>query len=228
MKKLNILLSVVILFSLVLAACAPKVSPPPAEEPKVEEPKVEEPKPEEPKVEEPKVEEPEEPEEPEAPEFEGVTVQFWHVYSDAPGAALQALVDEFNDTNPYGIFVDSLDQGSYRDIEDKMNAGIQSGDLPDVVMAYTNALADWYSVGFIADLNPYINDTKYGLTSDQLADLYPHLKAAGSMPDGAWVAYPMTQSANVLVYNFTWAEELGFLKTTYNFSRVKRPGLCSS
>jgi multiple sugar transport system substrate-binding protein/sn-glycerol 3-phosphate transport system substrate-binding protein len=43
-----------------------------------------------------------------------------------------------------------------------------------------------------------------------MEDLYPHLKAAGSTPDGAWVAYPMTQSANVLVYNFTWAQELGF------------------
>ena len=32
----------------------------------------------------------------------------------------------------------------------------------------------------------------------------------GTTPDGAWIAYPMTQSANVLVYNFTWAQELGF------------------
>ncbi len=205
MKKLNVLLSLVILFSLMLAACGPKQVPEPVEEPVVEAP-VEE-KPAEPEP-EPEVEEPEVVEE--APEFEGVTVQFWHVYSDAPGAALQALVDEFNDTNPYGIVVDSLDQGSYRDVEDKMNAGIQSGDLPDVVMAYTNSLADWYSVGFIADLNPYIEDAKYGLTAEEMADLYPHLKEAGSMPDGAWVAYPMTQSANVLVYNFTWAEELGF------------------
>ena len=215
MKKLSVLLSILILFSLVLAACA-KTTTPPAEEPvvekPVEEPVVEEPVVEEPVVEEPVVEEPvvEEPVVEEAPPFEGVTIQFWHVYSDAPGDALQALVDEFNAGNPYGIVVDSLDQGSYSDIEDKVNAGIQSGDLPDVVMAYTNALADWYSVGFVADLNPYINDAEYGLTAEQQADLYPHLREAGSTPDGAWIAYPMTQSANVLVYNFTWAEELGF------------------
>jgi multiple sugar transport system substrate-binding protein/sn-glycerol 3-phosphate transport system substrate-binding protein len=43
-----------------------------------------------------------------------------------------------------------------------------------------------------------------------LNDLYPHLRTAGTTPDGAWIAYPLTQSANVLVYNFTWAEELGF------------------
>jgi len=212
MKKISVLVTVVMLFSIILAACAPAETPPSVEEPVEEEVVVEEPEPveEEPVV----VEEPEEVEEPEPEEealpFEGVTVQFWHVYSDAPGEALQALVDEFNDTNPYGITVDAYDQGNYSDVENSVNAGIQSGDLPDVVMAYTNALADWYSVGFVADLNPYIEDPEYGLTADEVADLYPHLREAGSAPDGAWIAYPMTQSANVLVLNFTWAEELGF------------------
>jgi multiple sugar transport system substrate-binding protein len=223
MKKISVLLSIIMLLSLVLAACGPAETPAPVEEPVVEEPVVEEP---EPVVEEPEpVEEPEVVEEPEpveeAPPFEGVTVQFWHVYSDAPGEALQALVDEFNDINPYGILVEAFNQGNYGDVEDKINAGIQSGDLPDVVMAYTNALADWYSVGFIADLNPYIGDPDYGLTADQLADLYPHLKEAGSTKDGAWIAYPMTQSANVLVYNFTWAEELGFDIPPANSAELK-------
>jgi multiple sugar transport system substrate-binding protein/sn-glycerol 3-phosphate transport system substrate-binding protein len=211
MKKTSILVSIVLVLTFVLAACAPQATPEPTQPPVEETEEVEEPaEPEETE----EVEEPAEPEETEeveeAPAFEGVTVQFWHVYSDEPGEGLQALVDEFNETNEYGIFVEALNQGNYGDVEDKVNAGIQSGDLPDVVMAYTNALADWYSVGSVADMNPYISDPEYGLTEDQLNDLYPHLKAAGSTPDGAWIAYPMTQSANVLVYNFTWAEELGF------------------
>jgi ABC-type glycerol-3-phosphate transport system substrate-binding protein len=204
MKKFSILLALVMVFTLVLTACGPQATPEPTQEPEVEEPEVEEPE-----VEEPEVEEPEEPEEPEAP-FEGVAVDFWHVYSEEPGEALQALIDEFNETNEYGITVNGFNQGNYSDVEDKINAGIQSGDLPDVVMAYTNSLADWYSVDSIADLTPYIEDPEYGLNEAELNDLYPHLRAAGTTPDGAWIAYPMTQSANVLVYNFTWAEELGF------------------
>jgi len=170
MKKISILLTILILASAVLSACAKA----------------------------------------DTGVAEGTTVQFWHVYSDAPGEGLQALVDEFNETNAYGIVVEAFNQGGYSDVEDKINAGIQSGDLPDVVMAYTNALADWYSVGSIVDLNTYISDEEFGLTDDEMADLYPHLKAAGAAPDGAWIAYPMTQSANVLVLNFTWAEELGY------------------
>ncbi len=209
MKKFSILLSIILALTFVLSACAPAATPEPTEPP-VEEPEepAEPEEPEEPaETEEPA--EPEETEEPAAP-FEGVTVQFWHVYSDEPGEGLQELVDEFNETNEYGITVEALNQGNYGDIEDKVNAGIQSGDLPDVVMAYTNALADWFSVDSVADLTPYIEDADYGLTEEQLNDLYPHLREAGTTPDGAWIAYPMTQSANVLVYNFTWAQELGF------------------
>lgn len=205
MKKLSYLLAIVMVLTLVLSACAPEATPEPTEEPEVEEPEVEEPEVEEPE-EEPEVEEPEEVVAP----FDGVSVDFWHVYSEEPGEALQSLIDEFNETNEYGITVNGFNQGNYSDVEDKINAGIQSGDLPDVVMAYTNSLADWYSVDSIADLTPYIEDPEYGLTEAELNDLYPHLRQAGTTPDGAWIAYPMTQSANVLVYNFTWAEELGF------------------
>ncbi len=219
MKKVSLLLSLLMVISLVLAACTPTPTKEPAapaepvEEP-MDEPAepVEEPaEPAEEPVEEPVVEQP----------LAGTVVQFWHVYSDAPGEGLQALVDEFNASNEYGITVEALNQGNYGDVEDKFNAGIQSGDLPDVVMAYTNSLADWYSVDSIVDLNPYINDPDYGLTADQMEDLYPHLKAAGSTPDGAWVAYPMTQSANVLVYNFTWGEELGFANPPANTEELK-------
>lgn len=182
MKKFSFILALVMVMTLVLSACAPEATPEPTEEPT---------------------------EEAGAP-FEGVSIDFWHVYSDEPGEALQTLIDEFNQTNEYGITVNGFNQGNYSDVEDKINAGIQSGDLPQIVMGYTNALADWYSVNSIIDLTPLIDNPDYGLTEAQLDDLYPHLRAAGTTPDGSWIAYPMTQSANVLVYNFTWAEELGF------------------
>ncbi len=202
-NKLTFLVIVVVILSLALAACQPA----PAPEPVVEEPVVEEPVVEEPVVEEPVVEEPAE----EVNPLEGVTIQFWHVYGEGkPMEGMTALVDEFNKTNEYGITVEALDQGQYGDVEDKMNAAILSGDLPDVVMAYTNALADWYAVDAIADISSYIDDPKYGLTAEEKDAIYPSAFEAGVAPDGAVIAFPMTQSANVLVYNNTWAEEMGF------------------
>ena len=170
MKKNSLLIVILVILSLILAACAPK--------PVVE---------------------------------EGTTVTFWHVYGEGkPSEGVVTLVEEFNTTNEWGITVDALDQVDYSPMEDKFNAAIQSGDLPDVVMGYTNALSDWYSVGAIADLNPFISDPDYGLTETEIADIYESAYNAGVTSDGARVAFPLTQSANVLVYNFTWAEELGF------------------
>ena len=203
-NKLSFLVIVVVIMSLALAACKPAPAPAP-EQPAVEEPAVVEPT-EAPVVEEP-VAEPVE----EVNPLEGVTIQFWHVYGEGkPMEGMMALVDEFNKTNEYGITVEALDQGQYGDVEDKMNAAILSGDLPDILMAYTNALADWYAVDAIADISSYIDDPKYGLTAEEKDAIYPSAFAAGVAPDGAVIAYPMTQSANVLVYNNTWGEELGF------------------
>jgi len=215
MKKLSILLTIFLLFAVVLTACGPAETEEPTQEPTAE--------PTEEMTAEPTEEPTEEmTEEPTEMPFAGVEIDFWHVYGEEePSVAMQALVDEFNAENPYGITVNPFDQGQYGDIEDKINAGIQSGDLPDVVMAYTNALADWYSIGSVVDLNPYINDPEYGLTEEEMADLYPNLKEAGSTPDGAWIAYPLTQSANVLVLNYTWAEELGFAEPPQTSAELK-------
>ena len=172
-NKLSFLVIVVVIMSLALAACKPAPAPAP-EQPAVEEPAVVEPT-EAPVVEEP-VAEPVE----EVNPLEGVTIQFWHVYGEGkPMEGMMALVDEFNKTNEYGITVEALDQGQYGDVEDKMNAAILSGDLPDILMAYTNALADWYAVDAIADISSYIDDPKYGLTAEEKDAIYPSAFAAG-------------------------------------------------
>jgi ABC-type glycerol-3-phosphate transport system substrate-binding protein len=141
----------------------------------------------------------------------GQTVIFWHVwYSDPVRQGMVDLVDEFNATNEWGITVEAYDQGNYRDTEDLFNAAIQSGDLPDAVVAYGNALSNWYSVDVIIDLNPYVNDPDFGLTADEIADFYPAAFDGAVAPDGSRVGLPISTSAELLFYNHTWGQELGF------------------
>jgi multiple sugar transport system substrate-binding protein/sn-glycerol 3-phosphate transport system substrate-binding protein len=199
---------------LVLArtACAPAApteqpatEAPAAQAPATEEVMTEEPMAEAPATEEPMAEEP-------MMDLSGVTVSFWHVYGegDPRNEAINAIVDDFNSTNEYGITVEALDQGQYSDLEDKVNAGIQSGDLPNIAQAYTSALANWDTVDLVADLNQYIDDPDYGLTADEKADIYASVLDSGVTADGRRIGWPFSQSANVVVYNYTWAQELGF------------------
>ncbi len=200
-----------LLVPMVLGACGgatPTEAPPPPEPTEAEEP---EPEP---------TEEPE----PAAPAVDpsGQTVTFWHVWGTGTvSEGLAAIVDEFNATNEWGITVEALDQGQYRDLEDAMNAAIQSGDLPDVVVGYTNALDTWYSVGVLEDMNAYIEDPDWGMSEEEIADFYEGAWDNGVNAVGARVGFPHGQSANVIFYNFTWAEELGFEAPPMSLEELK-------
>jgi ABC-type glycerol-3-phosphate transport system substrate-binding protein len=219
-KIFTIAVMLVMVFSVALTACQPTATEQPAEEPAAEE-EMEEPAEEE--MEEEDMEEEMEEEEMEEPtaepevmgvplsDLDGTTVLFWHVWGTGqPSEGMTAIVDDFNANNEYGITVEAVDQGHYSDAEDAMNAAIQSGDVPDVIVGYQNALAGWYSVDAVVDIQPYIEDGVVGLTQDQIDDFYEGAFNSGVIADGARIGMPLSQSTNVIFYNNTWAEELGF------------------
>jgi multiple sugar transport system substrate-binding protein len=152
----------------------------------------------------------------------GQKVTFWHVWGTGkPNDTMLAIVEEFNASNEWGITVEALDQGAYADLEDALNAAIQSGDLPDIVTGYTNAMANWYSVDSVVDLNPYVNDAVLGLTDADWDAYYEGTLNGGKAPDGTMFAFPISQSANVIFYNSQWAKELGFENPPANYAEFK-------
>ena len=103
----------------------------------------------------------------------GQSILYWNQYNpdSAQGTAIAKLVDDFNANNSYGITVDQEYIGSYSPIQDQMEAAIQSGELPNLVAGYANAAASWALDGYAVDLMPYYNDSKWGFTDEQKADL---------------------------------------------------------
>lgn len=152
----------------------------------------------------------------------GQTVTFWHVWGTGlPNETMLAIVDSFNATNKWGITVDALDQGSYANLEDAFNAAVQTGDIPDLVTGYTNAMANWYAVDAVVDLTPYVNDPALGLSQADWAAFYEGAIEGGKAPDGTFFAFPISQSANVIFYNSQWAKELGFDNPPTNYAEFK-------
>jgi D-xylose transport system substrate-binding protein len=145
------------------------------------------------------------------PDLSGETISFWHVFrSGGQAEGMTEIVAEFNDTNEWGITVEDFEQGGQGDLEEAVNAAIVSGDLPNVTLGFANAMSNWYSVGVIAPINEFIEDAQYGLSADELGALYEGPYHQGTLPDGTQIGIPMHQSAQVLFYNNSWAEELGF------------------
>ena len=222
MNKRHILsLLLTLALAVVMVACTPiaTTEPPAQEEPAAEEPAAEEPT--------EAMDEPTEAPEPTEEEMmeeeamaqavgvnladlDGVTIEFWHVWDGPVGDALQGLVDEFNASNEYGITVEAFDQGGYGDIFNNMNAAINSGDLPDLVVGYNNQYLAWDSAGdVIVDLTPYIQDETVGMDAQAVEDFYPVFWQQ-DLIGGERLGIPAQRSGQYMFYNVSWAQELGF------------------
>jgi multiple sugar transport system substrate-binding protein/sn-glycerol 3-phosphate transport system substrate-binding protein len=142
----------------------------------------------------------------------GQTVVWWHNHSGSREEKLAGLIQRFNDENPYGITLEAINQGNYDDIRDKMNGGITSGELPGVVVGYQNDEAFYAAVDALVDMNKYVDDPYWGLTEEEKADFAEGLYLQDVHPafDNQRLGFPPNRSMEVLVYNKTWMEELGF------------------
>lgn len=141
----------------------------------------------------------------------GQTLVFWHAMSSGVNLeGIEAVVADFNATNEYGITVEQVSQGRQSELETAVNAAIATGELPNITQGFPNGLVRWYGLDVIAGINELIEDPLYGLTAEELDAIYAAAYAAGTLPDGTQVGIPMHQSAQVLFYNHTWAQELGF------------------
>jgi multiple sugar transport system substrate-binding protein len=147
-------------------------------------------------------------------DLRGISIDFWHIHgflleASGGGDTLQTLVDEFNRTNRWGISVRNRSFNDYEEIFNTIQSSIY-GDLPDVVLGYNYQAASLYRSGeLLLDLSPYLDDPRYGLSPDEIADFLPvfwQQERDGS----ARLGLPFYRSAQVLLYNQSWAQELGF------------------
>jgi len=137
---------------------------------------------------------------------------WWHNHSGSREEGLTTMVEDFNATNECGITIDAQNQGGYNDIRDKMNAGIQTGELPGLVVGYQNDQAFYALGGGLADIDAYIADETWGLSPADREDFYASFLEQGVQPafGGQRLGFPPNRSMEVLFYNQTWLEELGF------------------
>ena len=140
-----------------------------------------------------------------------VEISFWHVSTQTQGENLQKMVDEFNAKNP-NIKVKAEYAGSYSDIRKKILAGITAGITPDVSVAYANQVAEYANAGKIVALDDYINSAKYGLTAADLNDLYAAFLSVDKNPTqgNKMMSMRTSPSMEVMYYNVNMLKSLGF------------------
>ena len=133
--------------------------------------------------------------------IEATEVTFWHAMNGNLESVLTEITDEFNNSNEYGIKVTLVNQGSYGDLQTKLQASAAADALPDIAQAYNNWLTPYLDK--IVKLDDFVaNDF------DNWDDVVEAYRDECS-EFGFIHAVPYNKSTYVLFYNKTMFDELG-------------------
>lgn len=142
-----------------------------------------------------------------------VEVAYWHNRPQQDQDLLQSMLDQFNQTNPYGITADAESAGaSYNDVYNKVNAAIAAGQPPEMSVAYQNQAAFYAASGAVVDLTPFLESTKYGLSQADQNDYIQAFLNSDENPQfkNARLGFPTQRSMDVMYYNADWLRQLGY------------------
>lgn len=142
----------------------------------------------------------------------GAEITWLHPYTNFREAALMDMVETFNITNACKITVRAINAGSYQDIQDAVKKSLSLGESPpELLFGYQSDQAKLQLVNALADLNPYLDSPVWGL-GDARTDFYPDILEQTVHPylDNQRLGFPLHRSLEILYYNQTWLEELGF------------------
>ncbi len=122
---------------------------------------------------------------------------------------MKGLVDEFNQSNTWGLTVEASPYESYEALFQQVDSP-QGGDIPDMLVGYPYQLRSLdQTAHLLVDLAPYVQDPNWGLSSQEQADFNP-LFWQQDLVSGKRLGVPFFRTAQVLYYNQSQARELGF------------------
>ena len=140
------------------------------------------------------------------------SVVFWHNHTRDRQTALAAIVQHFNQTNPYQITVMQETQGNYEDIFRKMLGLLNTPEAPSLVVAYQNQAATYQLSDALMDMTSLVNSPKWGLTEADQRDIFPAFWRQDIFPTfaNARLGVPPNRSAELMYYNLDWLRQLGY------------------
>jgi multiple sugar transport system substrate-binding protein len=142
--------------------------------------------------------------------LKGVQIHLLHPFTGETGQMITRMVDQFNQSNSYGIFVIEIAPGSTGLVIEKFNELRLNNLTPEVVVASPSHLIRMDSLyASMVDLNPYVQSSKYGLSALEQGDFLPAFWNE-SLSTGKRYGIPAYRDSEMLFYNITWARELGF------------------
>ena len=138
--------------------------------------------------------------------LKGITVNVWHPWFGVESSLFESLVQDFNKENKWGITVVSTSQNNYSYLYEKVGASFPTSNRPDLVVALPEQALAWDAKGVVIDLTPYVDDPAYGVDTRDFYNIFWTQDNFG----GRRVAVPAQRTARFMLWNQSWASNLGF------------------
>ena len=136
----------------------------------------------------------------------GLEISVWTPWYGVEQSLFETFVNEFNTNNEWGIKVSAQSQINFTNLYEVTTASLPTAEKPDLVIALPEHAQGWYADGVTTDLIEYVDDPLYGLDSSDIPFAIWNQDLSGK----ARVAIPAQRTAQVMLWNQSWAEELNF------------------
>lgn len=156
----------------------------------------------------------------EAEALNGLTIDVWHPFYGSPSSLFESQIEEFNNTNPWGVQVQPRSFQNYTELYEQASTAVHGPDRPDVVVGLPEYAVEWRAQEAVLDLNPYVSDPLYGLSGTDIAD-FPIVFWEQDQVGNVRLGMPAQRTTRLLLYNQTWANELGFEDPPANASEFR-------
>jgi len=137
----------------------------------------------------------------------GKQVTVWHPWFGAQASLFELQVAQFNSENEWGIVVSAEPKDNYSGLFSQTSAALEGSNKPQVVVALPEHALAWG--GDVLDLNPYVHDPEFGMSALELSDFASAVWMQDEV-DGKRFGAPAQRTGRFLLYNQTWARQLGF------------------
>jgi multiple sugar transport system substrate-binding protein len=146
-------------------------------------------------------------------DLQGTQIRFWHPWQGTLATQTATRIVEFNNSKPWGVTVTFYEPGGTADLISSVEESLSDATWPNVVIAPSSTLASWQGEHKnLTNINDYIGLPDNGLSEEQIADFNPLIWQQDVL-DGRRFGYPIQRDAYVLIYNKSWANEIGYETT---------------
>jgi len=137
----------------------------------------------------------------------GAKVTVWHPWFGAEASLFESQVAQFNTTNEWGIIVNAESKANFSELFSQTDAALQDSTNPSIVIALPEHAIGWREK--VVDLNPYVRDPFFGMSAFEMSE-FPSAIWMQDEVDGVRLGMPAQRTGRFILYNQTWARELGF------------------